>query len=1010
LPLLGEPDVTSEQKQYWKSLAERNGGEDFTAQAETEFLETPLQTPAQGNRRGFLKAAGFSFAGAVLAGCRAPVTKAVPLLDQPDGVIAGRAQYYATTCSGCPAGCGVLAKSRDGRPIKLEGNPQHPVSRGGLCAIGQASILSVYDSLRFRGPLKDGKPCGWEEMDRELVQRFEAIRKSKGAVRLVSGTMNGPTLRRWTGEFLGSFADARHVVYDPLSCSAILDAHLETHGRRILPRYRFDRADVIVSVDADFLGTWISPVEFTRAYSEARDLERKEHVAYHAQFETRLSLTGSKADRRVALAPGDLSQALAGLARRIAQQAGTRPPENTGQEPAAEELDAIAARLWKARGRSLVVCGLHERPAQVLTNYINHLLGNYGASVDLDRASRQREGNDSELERLLAELDAEKVAALVLLGANPLAELPGDRLERSLRAAPLIVSLGARPDETSSLAHYVCPDHDSLETWGDSEAVNGVVSVFQPLVNPLSATRAAAESLAAWCGRPAPVYELVRETWRKEIHPRSEAQVPFEPFWRQAVHDGFAEVRPLADPVKPFVETAVRAPQSQAADGLALVLYPKAAIGDGRHAYNPWLHELPDPITKSTWDNYACIAPALARKLGVREGDVVRVECDGSSLELPAVVQPGQHPGAIAVALGYGRQASARFAGIAPKWIGARPTLGENGKVGVNAAPLMRLSEGALSYFRSGVRISTTGKRRPVALTQDHHTLSVPRHLDPGGGTRPIVQETTVTEALAHPEHAPDPPRRDLWPLDHPYDGRRWTMVVDLNACTGCSACVAACQVENNIPVAGKDEVLRNREMHWLRIDRYYSGPEENPDVAYQPMMCQQCEHAPCETVCPVLATVHSSEGLNQQVYNRCVGTRYCANNCPYKARRFNWFDYARDDRLANMVLNPDVTVRSRGVMEKCTFCVQRIQEAKIESKASGKPVQDGDIQTACQQSCPARAIEFGDVNDPNSRVARLMRSGRRYRALEELNVRPRVSYLKVARNRPETKQGEHHG
>jgi molybdopterin-containing oxidoreductase family iron-sulfur binding subunit len=386
------------------------------------------------------------------------------------------------------------------------------------------------------------------------------------------------------------------------------------------------------------------------------------------------------------------------------------------------------------------------------------------------------------------------------------------------------------------------------------------------------------------------------------------------------------------------------------------------------------------------------------------------LDCDDVTLQLPAVLQPGQHASTIAVAIGYGRQASARFGNIAPKWIGTRPTLGDNGKVGVNAAPLMRLANGSLSYSRAGVQVSVTGKRRPVALTQDHHTLSVPRHLDPGGGERPIVQETTISQALAHPERPPDPPRRDLWPLDHPYNGRRWTMVVDLNACTGCSACVAACQVENNIPVAGKDEVLRNREMHWLRIDRYYSGPEDNPEVAYQPMMCQQCEHAPCETVCPVLATVHSSEGLNQQVYNRCVGTRYCANNCPYKARRFNWFDYARDDRLANMVLNPDVTVRSRGVMEKCTFCVQRIQEAKIQSKASGRPIQDGDVQTACQQSCPARAIEFGDLNDANSRVAKLMRSGRRYRVLEELNVRPAVSYLKIARNRPETKEGERHG
>jgi molybdopterin-containing oxidoreductase family iron-sulfur binding subunit len=1003
--------VSSDPKQYWKHLVEREGGAEFCARSETEFSETPLQIPEKGNRRGFLKAAGFSFAGAMLSGCRAPVVKAVPLLDQPDGVVAGQAQYYATTCSGCPAGCGVLAKSRDGRPIKLEGNPEHPISKGGLCAIGQASILSVYDRLRFKGPQKSGKPSTWQLVDRELAGKFEAIRKSKGAVRVVSGTINSPTLRRWTSEFLKSFTDGRHVVYDALSSSAILDAHEQTHGSRILPRYRFDNAEVIVSVDADFLGTWISPVEFTRGYSDARDVDHKRGMAYHVQFESRLSLTGSKADERVAVPPNQLPAVVTALAERIAQRAGIRPPGESAVDIAAEKLDAIAARLWEARGRSLLVCGLQDRDAQILTNYVNHLLGNYGATLDLEKGSNQRQGDDRELERLLAELAGGKVSALAILGVNPLAELPRHaELERSLRDVPLVVSLSSRPDETSALAHYLCPDHDPSESWSDTEVVNGLVSVSQPLIRPLGDTRAAAESLAAWCGKAAPVYELVRDTWRAQIHPRHPEQLPFEVFWRRAVHDGFMEVRPIAQPWKPFAEAAVRAPKVAPADGLALVLYPKVAMADGRHAYNPWLHELPDPITKATWDNYACIAPALARNLGLRDGDVVRLESDAISLELPALIQPGQDAGSVAVALGYGRMASARFGAVGPKWLGTRPTLGENGRVGVDAAPLTRLSDGSLGYWRGGVRLTATGKLRPLAHTQDHHTLTVPPHLDPGGGARPIVRETTAPAAIGQSELPPDPPRRDLWPLDHPYRGHRWAMVVDLNACTGCSACVTACQVENNTPVVGKDEVLRNREMHWLRIDRYYSGAEESPEVAHQPMMCQQCEHAPCETVCPVLATVHSSEGLNQQVYNRCVGTRYCANNCPYKARRFNWFDYARDDKLANMVLNPDVTVRSRGVMEKCTFCVQRIQEAKIEAKASGKPVSDGEVQTACQQSCPARAIEFGDLNDPNSRVAKRMRSGRRYRVLEELNVRPAVGYLKIVRNRRETKEGEPHG
>jgi molybdopterin-containing oxidoreductase family iron-sulfur binding subunit len=446
--------------------------------------------------------------------------------------------------------------------------------------------------------------------------------------------------------------------------------------------------------------------------------------------------------------------------------------------------------------------------------------------------------------------------------------------------------------------------------------------------------------------------------------------------------------------------------------GLALVLYAKTALPDGRHAYNPWLQELPDPVTKATWDNYASIAPALAAEMGINDGEVVRLQVAGASVELPALIQPGQHERVVAVALGYGRMVSARFATAGPKWFERRPTLGANGFVGTNAAPFLQLENGTVRYWREGVTIASTGKRHPVAVTQDHNSLMAPKHLDSGDGPRPIVQETTIEELRAggaRRESAHGVHGAELWPDDHPFAGHRWAMAIDLNACTGCSACVIACQVENNVPVTGKDEVLRNREMHWIRIDRYYSGPPSDVEVVHQPMMCQHCEHAPCETVCPVLATVHSAEGLNQQIYNRCVGTRYCANNCPYKTRRFNWFEYSREDRLANLVLNPDVTVRSRGVMEKCSFCVQRIQDAKAEAKLQNRELLDGEIQTACQQTCPAQAIVFGDLNNPMSKVAGRMNSSRSYRVLEELNVRPSVNYLKVVRQpAPDGGKGRH--
>lgn len=977
-----------DSNRYWRSLAELEG----SAAPGDEF-------PNPGaSRREFLRAAGFLFTGAAFTGCtRPPVEKALPLLDQPEGVTPGRTTYYASVCAGCEAACGLLVKTRDGRPLKLEGNPDHPLSRGGLCAAGQASILSLYDSLRPAAPRVAGKPATWEEVDQAVAGKLAEIRRSGGAVRFLTRTVNSPTLARLIAAFLETFPDARHVACDPLSQSAIAAAHRETHGAPVIPGYRFDRADVIASVDADFLGTWISPVEFTAAYSRRRKPESGE-LCYHVQLEARLSLTGTKADRRVRVAPSEMLSVLEGLAARIERLAGA-PPRLTLVE--APHLDEIARRLWDARGRSLVVCGLNDVAAQVLTNYLNHLLGNYGATLDLERYSRRQLGDDSELESLIREIEAGRVKALLVHQANPLAELPGgDRLAEAMARIPVLISFGPRLDETAERAQFLCPDSDPLECWGDAEPANGIASVRQPAIRRLGNSRPLIETLARWSGKAASDYELVRETWNAEIYPRRLADEPFEAFWQRTLAAGFSEVKPRPQAVQPFRVEAVKAPARRTApQGLQLVLYAKPALLDGRHAYNPWLQELPDPVTKAVWDNYACVAPALARRLGIRDGDVVRLEASGQRLELPALVQPGQQEDTVAVAIGYGRKDTERFADVGPRWLQARPTVNAQGRVGVNAAPMLRFESGRLCYWRSDLLLEKTGARRPLALTQNHHSLSVPPHLDPGGPPRPIVQEVAPSDLDKPPEPQPHYPQVELWPRDHHFPVHRWAMVVDLNACTGCAACVVACQVENNIPVVGRDEVMRSREMHWLRIDRYYSGPPEDPMVAHQPMMCQQCEHAPCETVCPVLATVHSSEGLNQQVYNRCVGTRYCANNCPYKARRFNWFDYPREERLANMALNPDVTVRSRGVMEKCTFCVQRIQEAKIEARRTGAPLRDGEIQTACQQSCPAGAIVFGDLNDPQSRVSQLVRSNRRYRVLEEINVRPSVTYLKIVRH-----------
>jgi len=1009
-------------KRYWKSLKERDAASDVLRARADEF---PEGGPRQFRRRDFLKATGFTLGVAFATGCsRAPVQRAIPLLSQPEEIVPGRSLFYASTCTGCSAGCGLLAKVRDGRPIKLEGNPQHPVSRGGLCATGQANILGLYDSQRLQHPLKEGTKSSWAEVDSEIRAGLAKIRGERGAVRFVSGTITSPTTRGTIQEFLASFPDGRHIVYDPLSNSGLLDAHEQTHGVRVLPRFHFDKADVIVSFDADFLGTWISPVEYTADYRVGHDLEAK-RASYHVQFEPRMSVTGSKADRRFAVAPGEMGLLLTHLAQKVAQK--TAAPLASGELEAtsvdAAFLDELADRLWQARGRSLVVCGSNDVQQQLLSNYLNHLLGNYGATLDVEHPSLQAQGSDGELGGLLAELQDGKIKALFVYGVNPVFDLPGgDGLAGALQRLPLLVSFAQRVDETAALARYVLPDQHALESWSDAEPVSGVVSISQPTIHPLGDARSLAETIANWNGKPKPAYDILREHWNAEIFARQNKDASFDAFWDRTVHDGFAEVETLPIKSKQFNAQAIRPilkAQRPEPGAFALALYPAIAMLDGRNAYNPWLHELPDPITKVTWDNYASISPAAAQRLAVEDGDVVRLENgSGQAFELPVCIQPGQQDQVIAVALGYGSKLSARFAKVGPQWLDAVISVGDNGVVGVNAAPLLRLSDGVLQYDSAQVKVSRTGRQRELASTQTHNTLTVPKKLTPrGSGPRPVVQETTLAAYLKNPHAGVEDQeeKEDLWPTDHPYTGPRWGMVIDQNACTGCSSCVIACQVENNIPVVGRDEIRRNREMHWLRIDRYYSETDSGQiEVAYEPLMCQQCENAPCETVCPVLATVHSEDGLNQQVYNRCIGTRYCANNCPYKARRFNWFNYAHDDQLQNLVLNPDVAVRSRGVMEKCTFCVQRIQEAKIEAKRRGEKVSDGAIQTACQQSCPAQAIYFGDLNDPNSQVSKMMANARRYRVLEELNVRPAVGYLTIVRNRPpegkEESKEEHHG
>lgn len=563
------------------------------------------------------------------------------------------------------------------------------------------------------------------------------------------------------------------------------------------------------------------------------------------------------------------------------------------------------------------------------------------------------------------------------------------------------MAISSYRNETTERVKIVCPETHFLESWGDAEPVRGIFQISQPMIPLTTNARSLLTMFSNWLGENKDDYELIRQYWQENIYPVSDKDKTFEEFWRDTLSKGFAQVAIRKSGSGRFNQNALKTISLKFMEnsGFELQLYQKVSMLDGRHAGNPFLQELPDPITKVCWDNTITMARETADKLGIKEEEIVSISLGNKTVELPVVIQPGQHPQVLGIAVGYGQKITNRFKNIGPEWISKRPTIEENGVVGVNAYPAMNIEDGMLINRTKVNKLEKTGKKYWLARTQTYHAIRVPEEL--GGETRHLIHETSYKEYKKDPASGNEREmvHHELWPQDFEYKGHHWMMVIDLTKCTGCSACVVSCQIENNIPVVGKDEVYRRREMHWIRIDRYYSGEGENVKVVHQPVMCHHCDHAPCEGVCPVLATVHSEEGINQQIYNRCVGTRYCANNCPYKVRRFNWFDYRKEPQKEDLMLNPDVTTRSKGVMEKCSFCVQRILRAKADAKSEGRELRDGDIKLACEQSCPAGAIVFGDANDPNSRVSRLIKDPRHYRMLEEMNFRPSVGYLTLVRN-----------
>ena len=1010
------------EKKYWKGVDELQNDAEFVRLKNNEFFENipideTISKKAEDEgltpRRDFLKFLGFSVAAASLAACEAPVQKTIPYLIRPEQITPGIANYYASTYADGYDYASILVKTREGRPIKIDGNSLSTVSKGKASARVQAAILSLYDNTRLRGPVLNGTETSWGNVDRSVESKLSDITSKGGKIRILSSTVISPTTLKVIADFTGKFPTAKHIQYDSVSCAAMIQANSESFNSGSLPSFMFNKANIIVGFDCDFLVNWISPVEYASQYGETRKLDfgRKE-MSRHYQFESALSVTGSNADVRTGIKPSQQLSYILALHNAIAGKTGGKSAgSSSAKSPVIEKL---ASELLANRGKSLVVCGINNVAAQKLVNGINSMLDSYGYTIDLTNTCNLRKGNDAELAVLIDELQKGEVAAIFFYNCNPVYSHPlAITISDAIKKAELSVSFSDRPDETASICNIICPDHHALESWSDAEPKRGKYSFGQPTISPLFNTRQMQQSLLTWAGNTTPYNNYLASNW-KNIAP--------EITWEKLLQDGVYE-KSSSTPAGKYTSvadiTAINEP-AKSSSGIEVVIYEKAGIGNGLQANNPWLQEMPDPVSKITWDNYLAVSPRDAREKGWKQGNVVTIKTSTSSINAPVLIQPGQTPGTVSIALGYGRTKAGKTAD----------------SVGVNAFALVGMMNNMLSYSANVEILKTVIEDYQFATTQSHHTMM----------GRAIVKETTLKEYIKNPNAGNKavlieekagkdvkmkvPEKVTLWD-EHEIGNHHWGMSIDLNSCIGCGACVVACTAENNVPVVGKNEVMRSREMHWIRIDRYYTSdfdpkegedgdikkmedPSDMPKVVFQPVMCQHCNHAPCETVCPVIATSHSSEGLNQMIYNRCVGTRYCANNCPYKVRRFNWFrytdnpkfDYNMNNDLGKMVLNPDVVVRSRGVMEKCSLCVQRLQDVKLIAKKEGRTVKDGEVNTACAQTCPTNAITFGDYKVKESILNKMWKPEERsYHLLRELNVQPNVFYQTKVRNVEESKE-----
>lgn len=1010
--------------EYWVNLEQYHNDPEFWKMAETEFQSSPLRGDKEEGwaRREFLKLMGASIA-MTTAGCiRRPVQKIVPYVKQPEDVVLGVANYYTSSLFDGLEPVSVLVKTKEGRPLKVEGNPEFPLSMGGTSARSQAALMGLYDPERLKGPRKnlfnekrtnkDTIQIKWDDMDDQITAQLK-----KGKVAVLTGSLPSPSTRSIVKEFCQAFG-GEHYSWEPLNLSDVAEGQKLSYGDAAVPYYHFEKARMIVSIDADFLGAWHTPVINNRQFSKGRKSVDKMNQL--VMFDSNYSLTGANADLRFKIKPSQQVTVAMGLAHELVVKKGlsqyaSQPSVKSALEKfasAAQQLNLepavlaeVAANLWENKGQSLVVAGGlptlngQQSDLQVAVNFLNSVLGNDGQTVNHKNDwTESLSGSWKDLLELTEKMQAGQIKTLILHKTNPIYTLPQTLgFAEALKKVEMVITTSDRMDEVAEKAHYIAPDNHAMESWGDAQMTKGLVAIHQPTLRSLWDTRSFQLSLMTWAylANQGPkrllayesYFDYLKNFWKEDIYPQFGKGRSFESFWQDVLQNGFAGEAPESTSSRSFkVEALSQVSAPAATEGLELVLYPTVQLADGTQSNVALLQELPDPVTKIVWDNYASVSIGLAEKMKCKEGDLVKLAVNGQELTLPLHVQPGLHDQVVAIAVGYGRTHGGSIA---------------NG-VGQNVYTLATVGAKSVQFSGHSVTATKVGKRVQLATTAGHHSME----------GRQIVNEATLKDYKN--DEAAGLHKHHIWSLwsGHQYNGNKWGLAVDLNSCTGCSACVVSCQTENNVASVGKKYVLQGREMHWIRIDRYYKGDVQNPEAVFQPVMCQHCDNAPCETVCPVLATVHSDEGTNDMAYNRCVGTRYCSNNCPYKVRRFNWFNYRKEiPEPQHMAFNPDVTVRMRGVMEKCTFCIQRIRSARSAAKLENRALKDGDVKTACQTACPTDALIFGDMNDPNSKLSKAFAEPRAYGLLEEWGAKPSVRYMtKIRNNGKETvkAKGEH--